>query len=390
MVIFEKLTPRENQVANLVLECLSDKEIAPKLNITERTVAYHMDHIYRKYGFEIGQDHSRTMRSKIVLRLAKAAGVLAACLILCVVPARAQNSAKHSATITWDQPTQPTGEVITSTNIYRDSNMLANVPVVMPEYVDSAVNTGETHAYSLSNVDTMGVESALSVPPITVTIPGSAPPPPTCTTIAVGCRISVNSTANIRATAPNNAFGALLGTEPGGALGTVTIVSTATIPNCSGCVWIQVHFDTCTGAALVAAKCQGYMGSNNMTLVNTAPVVAVAITPKTAALTIGQSQQFTAVVTNATDTSATWSSDAPGGLFAASTSGTFTVTATSNADSTKSATATVTVTAPAPNPTVSTSGNIITLVPTNIPPGTAYTCSIVVDKVTVTCSGLTQ
>lgn len=370
MVIFEKLTPRENQVANLVLECLSGKEIAAKLNITARTVAYHMDHIYRKFGFEIGQDPSRTLRSAIILRLAKAAGVLAACFILCVMPAHAQ----HSATITWDQPTQ--SDVVSSTNIYRDSTMLANVPVVTLEYVDSAVNAGEMHTYALSNVDSTGVEGALSVPPITVTIPGSAPPPPTCTTITVGCRISVNSTANIRATAPNNSFGALLGTEPGGALGTVTIVSTATIPNCSGCVWIQVHFDTCTGAALVAAKCQGYMGSNNMTLVNTAPVVAVAITPKTAALTIGQSQQFTAAVTNATDTSVTWSSDAPGGLFAASASGTFTVTATSNADSTKSATATVTVTAPPPTVAVTCSNNVCTITTTNTLPGTLYSGTI--------------
>lgn len=82
------------------------------------------------------------------------------------------------------------------------------------------------------------------------------------------------------------------------------------------------------------------------TTASTPPPVSVTVTPATASLTIGQTQQFVAAVKNATDTSVTWSTNAPSGLFAASASGTFTVTATSNADPTKSASATVTVAPP--------------------------------------------
>ena len=88
-----------------------------------------------------------------------------------------------------------------------------------------------------------------------------------------------------------------------------------------------------------------------------APPVAVSVTPTTATLYPSQTQQFTAAVTYATNTSVTWSLG-PGGAGTISTGGlytapstitsqqTVTVTATSVADPTKSASATITLMPP--------------------------------------------
>ncbi|HKA01760.1 MAG TPA: Ig-like domain-containing protein [Candidatus Solibacter sp.] len=82
-----------------------------------------------------------------------------------------------------------------------------------------------------------------------------------------------------------------------------------------------------------------------------APVVSVSITPTTATLQTGATQQFNASVTGSSNAAVTWSATggtiSNTGLFAAGqTTGSFTVTATSAADTTKSASATVTVQAP--------------------------------------------
>ena len=80
-------------------------------------------------------------------------------------------------------------------------------------------------------------------------------------------------------------------------------------------------------------------------------MVAVSLTPGSASLTAGGTQQFTATVTGTSNTAVTWS--ASGGSISASglytapaTAGAYTVTATSAADPTKSASATVTVSMP--------------------------------------------
>ena len=83
--------------------------------------------------------------------------------------------------------------------------------------------------------------------------------------------------------------------------------------------------------------------------VTTPPVVAVSISPVSAALLTGATQQFTATVTGSTNTAVTWSATGGTvssiGLYTApATAGTYSVTATSQADPTKSATASVTVT----------------------------------------------
>jgi NarL family two-component system response regulator LiaR len=47
---WEKLTSRENEIAALVKQSFNNKQIADKLNISERTVGNHLVHIYEKMG----------------------------------------------------------------------------------------------------------------------------------------------------------------------------------------------------------------------------------------------------------------------------------------------------------------------------------------------------
>lgn len=87
--------------------------------------------------------------------------------------------------------------------------------------------------------------------------------------------------------------------------------------------------------------------------------VLVSISPSTATISSGGSQQFTATVTNGVNTAVTWTTSAgiitAAGLYTAPTvtvDSVVTVTATSVADTTKSASATVTVKAPTQLPVV--------------------------------------
>jgi DNA-binding NarL/FixJ family response regulator len=47
----ERLTPRELEVARLVAEGLTNRQVAVRLGITERTAETHVDHILTKLGF---------------------------------------------------------------------------------------------------------------------------------------------------------------------------------------------------------------------------------------------------------------------------------------------------------------------------------------------------
>src|ERR1700747_916782 len=81
------------------------------------------------------------------------------------------------------------------------------------------------------------------------------------------------------------------------------------------------------------------------------PTVTVSISPTSASMPTGGTQQFTATVSGSTNTAVTWSGTGEtipsAALYTApGTAGTYTVNATSVADTTKSATAAVTVTAP--------------------------------------------
>jgi len=44
------LTPREQEIFNLLLEGVSSKDIIYKLNVTEKTLEFHKRNIFRKYG----------------------------------------------------------------------------------------------------------------------------------------------------------------------------------------------------------------------------------------------------------------------------------------------------------------------------------------------------
>jgi hypothetical protein len=93
------------------------------------------------------------------------------------------------------------------------------------------------------------------------------------------------------------------------------------------------------------------MKSASSTVTVTAtPVVAVSISPGSASLLTGATQQFTATITGTSNAAVTWSTTggtvSTDGLYTApAVTGTYTVTATSQADTTKSAFAAVTVTA---------------------------------------------
>jgi len=50
MVNLADLTPRESQILQLVLTGKTNRAIANEISISERTVEFHMDHIYTKIG----------------------------------------------------------------------------------------------------------------------------------------------------------------------------------------------------------------------------------------------------------------------------------------------------------------------------------------------------
>src|SRR3954454_9069660 len=113
-------------------------------------------------------------------------------------------------------------------------------------------------------------------------------------------------------------------------------------------------------ALAVAAVSTGCGGVTSASAPLNPGSVAVSVTPGSASVQTGGTQQFTATVTGSTNTAVTWSATggtiASSGLFTApATAGTYSVKVTSVADSTKSASATVTVTAPPPPVAVSIS-----------------------------------
>lgn len=163
--------------------------------------------------------------------------------------------------------------------------------------------------------------------------------------------------------------------------------------------------------ALVWAGCGGKGSSTSTT------TVAVTISPTTASIAGGATQQFTATVTGSTNTAVTWSVNglnggntvtgtvSTSGLYTAPTilptTTTVTVTATSQADTTKAASAIVTLTAPsvtisiAPTSASVPAGTSVQFTPTvtSSDNNTAVTwsvsgCSVAANCGTVTSTGL--
>lgn len=61
------LTPRETEILSLLREGRSGREIAVKLHISIKTVAFHKGHLFRKLGVETSAEAvSRAIRIGIV------------------------------------------------------------------------------------------------------------------------------------------------------------------------------------------------------------------------------------------------------------------------------------------------------------------------------------
>jgi DNA-binding NarL/FixJ family response regulator len=50
MATLSDLTPREREILRLVLAGRTNKAIAAKIYVSEKTVEFHLDHIYTKIG----------------------------------------------------------------------------------------------------------------------------------------------------------------------------------------------------------------------------------------------------------------------------------------------------------------------------------------------------
>jgi hypothetical protein len=162
--------------------------------------------------------------------------------------------------------------------------------------------------------------------------------------------LAVNTTAQFSATvqgSSNTAVTWSVDTIAGGnaTVGTISATGLYTAPSQAGS-----HTVTATSVADTTKS------ANAAVTVTAAPGVSVSISPTSANLAVAATQQFTATVSNATNTTVTWSVDtisggnstvgtvSSSGLYTAPvTGGSHTVTATSAADTTKSASATVTV-----------------------------------------------
>ncbi len=181
--------------------------------------------------------------------------------------------------------------------------------------------------------------SNLSCTPTSVTAPGSSQ----CTITLGGPAPSGGSTIMIGVTS----------TAP------ATVSTPVSITVAAGATTAQFAAQISSATSSTSVQISASLGSVTKTCtisISPAPVTAVSVTPATVTLGPGATQQFTATVSGASNTSVTWSlSSATGtisstGLYTApssvSTQQTVTVRATSVADTTKYATATVVVNPP--------------------------------------------
>ena len=165
-------------------------------------------------------------------------------------------------------------------------------------------------------------------------------------TVSAGISISISpASASILVNGTQQFTGAVSGVSNTAIIwsasgGTVSSSGLYTAPNTPG-----------TYTVTVTSAADNTTSASATVTVNPVPVVAVTISPISAAILTSGKQQFTAAVTGSSNTAVTWSatggSVSSSGLYTApATAGSFTVKATSVADTTKSAVANVTVSAP--------------------------------------------
>lgn len=197
-------------------------------------------------------------------------------------------------------------------------------------------STNSNRAFFLNAVDYLaGTGSAANTVTASITAPSSN------TTVASGTAVAFTGTATDSSSTATLTYAWNFGdgTTATGASASHTFTNTGT----------SAVTDTVT---LTATDNTGATGTATRTVtVNPgAQTVVVTVSPTSASLSTGATQQFTATVTGTTNTAVTWTATggtvSTSGLYTApATAGTYTVKATSAADTTKSASATVTVTA---------------------------------------------
>jgi hypothetical protein len=163
--------------------------------------------------------------------------------------------------------------------------------------------------------------------------------------------LAVSGTQQFTATVAGASNSAVTWTATGGTISTTGLFTAGTTAGSFQVTATSVQDTTKSGTAAVT--------------INAAPAVSVSVTPPSATLAVGGTQQFTATVTGASNTAVTWTATggtiSTTGLYTAGmTTGSFQVKATSVQDTTKSGTAAVTINA-APAVSVSVSPNPATL-----------------------------
>ncbi len=231
-----------------------------------------------------------------------------------------------------------TGSANTAVNWLVQEGAAGGVVTAAGLYTAPSV-AGTYHVVATSQADGTSSDSA------TLTV--SAPPPVAVAVSPKTAALLTGAAQQFTATVTGSANTAVTwAVLEGAAGGAVTAAGLYTAPSVAG----TYH--------LIATSQADVTGSDSATLTVTAPPpVAVAVSPKNAAVLAGAAQQFSATVTGSANTAVIWSvqEGAAGGAVTASglytapaAAGTYHVVATSQADATKSDSAAVTVTAAAP------------------------------------------
>ncbi len=240
--------------------------------------------------------------------------------------------------------------------------------------VSNTTNTGVTWTASAGTISTSGLFTAPTVSTtttITVTATSVAD-----TSKSAGATITVNPAVAISVsptvvTVVSGAQQQFTATVSNTSNTAVNWSATAGTVSTSGLFIAPVVITTTAVTVTVTSVADPTKSAS--AVITVVPAVAVAISPATASLLSGGQQQFTATVSNTSNTAVTWSASAgvitAAGLFTAptvSSATNVTVTATSQADSAKKAVAAVTV-----NPTTTPTNYTVlgTRVPATPDPG---------------------